>query len=54
MNFPVTDCGVLSVDSAVIDCLKTGEDVPVLFVTIRVTGKLEPVIIADFEKTRSA
>ncbi|RCS47671.1 hypothetical protein DTL42_14220 [Bremerella cremea] len=39
MKMPVTDCEVLSLDTGVIDCPTTGEKVPVLFMTVRITGQ---------------
>lgn len=39
MKMDVTDCEVLSLDSGVIDCPVTAEKVPVLFMTIRITGQ---------------
>lgn len=35
----VTECEVLSLDSGVADCPINDEPIPVLFVTIRVTGQ---------------
>ena len=46
MKIEVTDCEVLSLDSGIIDCPITAEQVPVLFMTIRVTGQGEPVNLA--------
>lgn len=39
MKMDVTECEVLSLDSGVADCPITTETIPVLFVTIRVTGQ---------------
>lgn len=39
MKMDVTDCEVLSLDSGVIDCPVTQKKVPVLFMTIRITGQ---------------
>ncbi|MEZ5945170.1 MAG: hypothetical protein R3C18_27670 [Planctomycetaceae bacterium] len=39
MKLDVADCEVLSLDSGVIDCPTTGEKVPVLFMTVRITGQ---------------
>lgn len=39
MKMDVTDCEVLSLDSGVIDCLVTQKKVPVLFMTVRITGQ---------------
>jgi hypothetical protein len=39
MKMDVTDCEVLSVDSGVIDCPVSQKKLPVLFMTIRVTGQ---------------
>lgn len=39
MKMAVTDCEILSLDSGVIDCPITAEQVAVLFVTVRVTGQ---------------
>jgi hypothetical protein len=39
MKLDVTDCEVLSLDTGVIDCPTTGEKVPVLFMTVRITGQ---------------
>lgn len=46
MSIDVTDCEVLSLDSGVIDCPKTGDEVPVFFVTIRVSHQPSPVNLA--------
>ena len=46
MKLDVTDCEVLALDTGVIDCPTTGEKVPVLFMTIRVTGQSQPVNLA--------
>lgn len=42
MNIDVTACEVLSLDSGVIDCPITAEEVPVLFMTIRIAG--QPIV----------
>jgi hypothetical protein len=46
MKMDVTDVEVLSLDSGVITCPLTAEQVPVAFVTIRITGKPSPVNLA--------
>ena len=46
MKLDVTDCSILSLDTGVIACPITTEQVPVLFVTVRVTGQPEPVNLA--------
>lgn len=46
MKLDVTDCQILSLDTGVISCPITSEQVPVLFVTVRVTGQPEPVNLA--------
>lgn len=46
MKLEVTDCEVLSLDSGVIDCPITAEQVPVLFLTVRITGQPSPVNLA--------
>lgn len=46
MKIDVTDCEVLSLDSGVIDCPMTAEKVPVLFMTIRITGQPSLVNLA--------
>jgi len=45
MKMDVTDCEVLSLDSGVIDCPVTTEEVPVLFITVRIAGQ-PPVNLA--------
>ena len=45
MTFEVTACEVLSLDSGVITCPITSEEVPALFVTIRIAGQ-PPVNLA--------
>ncbi|APZ90554.1 hypothetical protein [Fuerstiella marisgermanici] len=42
MTFDVTACEVLSLDSGVIDCPITAEEVPVLFLTCRIAG--QPIV----------
>lgn len=39
MQMPVTDCEVLSLDSGVIDCPVSQKKLPVLFMTVRITGQ---------------
>ena len=39
MKMDVTDCEVLSLDSGVITCPLTQDKLPVLFLTIRITGQ---------------
>ncbi len=39
MKLDVTDCEVLSLDSGVIDCPVTQKKLPVLFMTVRITGQ---------------
>ena len=39
MKMDVTDCEVLSLDSGVITCPVTQDKLPVLFLTIRITGQ---------------
>lgn len=39
MRMDVTDCEVLSLDSGVITCPVTQDKLPVLFLTIRITGQ---------------
>lgn len=39
MKMDVTDCEVLSLDSGVIDCPVSQKKVPVLFMTVRITGQ---------------
>lgn len=39
MTFDATACEVLSLDSGVIDCPITAEEVPVLFMTVRISGQ---------------
>lgn len=39
MKMNVSECEILSLDSGVADCPLNDEPVPVLFVTIRVTGQ---------------
>lgn len=39
MRMDVTDCEVLSLDSGVITCPLTQDKLPVLFLTIRITGQ---------------
>ena len=46
MKVPVTACEILSLDSGVCGCPLMGEQVPVLFVTIRPTDRLSPVVLA--------
>jgi hypothetical protein len=46
MKLDVTDCEVLSLDSGVIDCPITAEQVPVLFLTVRIIGQQSPVNLA--------
>lgn len=46
MQMPATDCEVLALDSGIINCAVTNEEVPVVFVTIRVTGQPQPVNLA--------
>ena len=46
MKLDVTDCQILSLDSGVIDCPITAAQVPVVFMTIRITGQAEPVNLA--------
>jgi len=46
MKLDVTDCSILSLDSGVIACPITGEQVPVLFMTVRITGQAEPCNVA--------
>lgn len=43
MKLDVADCQILSLDSGIIDCPITAEQVPVLFMTVRITGQPEPV-----------
>ena len=46
MKFPVNACEILSVDSGVCGCPLMGEQVPVIFITVRPTDRLSPVILA--------
>jgi|GEM_PF-3224140 len=46
MKLDVTDCEVLSLDSGVIACPITAEQIPVLFVTVRITGQPTPLNLA--------
>lgn len=46
MKLDVTDCQILSLDSGIIDCPITAEQVPVLFMTVRITGQPEPCNLA--------
>jgi hypothetical protein len=46
MKLDVTDCEVLSLDSGVIDCPVKLEQVPVLFMTVRIAGEAVPVNLA--------
>ena len=46
MKLDVTDCQILSLDTGIIDCPITAEQVPVLFMTVRITGQPEPVNMA--------
>jgi len=39
MILDATDCEILSLDSGVIDCPVTAEEVPVLFMTVRIAGQ---------------
>jgi hypothetical protein len=39
MEMDVTDCEVLSLDSGVIDCPVSQKKLPVLFMTVRITGQ---------------
>ena len=43
MKLDVADCQILSLDSGVIDCPIAAEQVPVVFMTVRITGQPEPV-----------
>jgi len=45
MILDATDCEILSLDSGVIDCPITAEEVPVLFITVRIAGQ-PPVNLA--------
>jgi hypothetical protein len=46
MKLDVTDCEILSLDSGVIGCPITTEQVPVVFITVRITGQSAPVNLA--------
>ncbi len=46
MKLDVTDCQILSLDSGIIDCPITADQLPVLFMTVRITGQPEPVNMA--------
>lgn len=46
MKLDVTDCSILSLDTGVIACPITTEQVPVLFMTVRITGQPEPCNLA--------
>ncbi len=46
MKLDVTDCQILSLDTGVIACPITAEQVPVLFMTVRITGQPEPCNLA--------
>lgn len=46
MKLDVTDCQILSLDTGVIACPITTEQVPVLFMTVRVTGQSEACNLA--------
>jgi hypothetical protein len=46
MKLDVTDCSILSLDTGVIDCPITAEQVPVLFMTVRITGQSTPLNFA--------
>lgn len=46
MKLDATDCEILSLDSGIIDCPVTQNRVPVLFVTIRVSGQPEAINLA--------
>lgn len=45
MNLNVTDCEVLALDTGIINCPVTSDRLPVLFVTIRVRGQAEPLVL---------
>jgi len=45
MHIDATACEILSLDSGVIDCPVTAEEVPVLFITVRIAGQ-PPVNLA--------
>jgi hypothetical protein len=46
MKLDVTDCQILSLDTGIIDCPITNGKLPVLFMTVRITGQPEPVNLA--------
>jgi hypothetical protein len=46
MKLDVTDCQILSLDTGVIACPITAEQVPVLFMTVRITSQSEPCNLA--------
>ena len=52
MNLNVTDCQILSLDTGIITCPINGEQVPVLFMTVRITGQPDPVNLAIRNPTR--
>lgn len=45
MKLDVADCEVLALDSGVITCPVTQDEVPVAFLTIRITGQAVPVVL---------
>ena len=54
MKLDVTDCQILSLDTGIIDCPITSEQVPVLFMTIRITGQSEATNLAIRNPNRLA
>ena len=46
MKLDVTVCEILSLDSRVIGCPITTERIPVVFITLRITGESAPVNLA--------
>ena len=46
MKFKCADAQVLSVDSGVVTCMTTAEQIPALIVTVRILGQKGPVNLA--------
>lgn len=46
MSIASTDCEILSLDSGVCDWLLTGEQVPVILMTVRPTDRQSPTVLA--------
>lgn len=45
MKLDVCDCEILALDSGVITCPASQDEVPVAFLTIRITGQARPVVL---------